>query len=102
MFFIHYHGHDVHAGPQITKCVLIVLIEDGVVDHGHPRIFLNSCYQAIPSVILWGIVPSCMVSAGSPPRMVAHPVDTIFAVSTGDSGYPGIFPDSKAGTAAAI
>jgi len=31
-----------------------------------------------------------------------HPMDTIFAISTGDSSCPGIFPVSETGTAAVI
>jgi len=53
-------------------------------------IFLNCCYQAIPSVILRGIVPTCMVSAGSLPGKVAPPGRHHICSLNGRFGCPGV------------
>ena len=47
------------------------------------------------------VLPAWLVREVCQERL-PHPVDTIFIVSTGDSGCPEIFPDSETGTAAAI
>ena len=66
------------------------------------EIFLNGCYQAIPSVILRGIVPSYMISAGSPPRKVAPPGRHHICIFNGRFGLPRNLPDSEIGIAAVI
>ena len=58
MFFVYYLGHYVHACPQIAHCMLVVLVINWAADHGDPWILLHWCHQAIPIIILWGIVPT--------------------------------------------
>ena len=61
-FFINYRGHDVDARPQIAKAVLVLFVIDRVADHGDPWILLHCCHQAIPRIVLWENVPTCMFS----------------------------------------
>ena len=53
-------------------------------------------------LFLGGLYLPAWLVRGAYQGRLPHPVHTIFVVSTGDSGCPGIFPDSEIGTAAAI
>src|SRR6185503_15610225 len=68
--FIYYLGHYIHACPQIAKATLEVFDVDRATDHGDPWILLHYCHHAIPNIIPWGIVSTCMVDAWWPPGRV--------------------------------
>ena len=69
----HKLGHYVQARPQIAETLLEVFDVDRAADHGDPWILSYCCHHAIPNIVSWGIVPTCMVSARGPPGRVAPP-----------------------------
>jgi hypothetical protein len=72
--------------------LLIVFVVDRAADHGDPWILLHYCHQAIPRVVLWGIVPSCMISAWWPPGWVTPSGRHHADIFNGSLGLPRDLP----------